>query len=140
MSPMMRSSSLLLRPLFRPVASLSFSSSSNLSGIPMGPPDAIIGLNDAFKADTNSKKVNVGVGAYRDDDGKPWVLPSVKEAEKRYMVRRQRETTCQCTSSLVWNPSHILAMLKDLRAASFAPLLCSNETCYLPLSLRPPPL
>lgn len=27
--------------------------------------------------------MNLGVGAYRDDDGKPWVLPSVKEALAR---------------------------------------------------------
>ena len=43
----------------------------------MGPPDAILGVTEAFKKDTNSKKINLGVGAYRDDDGKPYVLPSV---------------------------------------------------------------
>src|SRR5690606_26164358 len=31
------------------------------------------------------KKINVGVGAYRDDQGKPFVLPSVLEAEKRVL-------------------------------------------------------
>ena len=29
--------------------------------------------------DTDSKKVNLSIGAYRDNDGKPWILPSVKE-------------------------------------------------------------
>jgi aspartate aminotransferase len=48
----------------------------------MGPPDAIIGVNEAFKKDTNPKKMNLGVGAYRDDKGKPFVLPSVRKAEK----------------------------------------------------------
>lgn len=43
----------------------------------MGPPDAILGVTEAYKRDTNPKKVNLGVGAYRDDDGKPYVLPSV---------------------------------------------------------------
>ncbi|GMI45081.1 hypothetical protein TrCOL_g6549 [Triparma columacea] len=47
----------------------------------MGPPDPIIGLNDAFKNDTNPNKVNVGVGAYRDDLGSPYVLPVVRKAE-----------------------------------------------------------
>jgi len=51
----------------------------------MGPPDPILGLNDAFNKDTDPKKVNLGVGAYRDDNGKPWVLPSVVEAEKRLL-------------------------------------------------------
>lgn len=33
----------------------------------MGPPDAILGVTEAFKADKNPKKINLGVGAYRDD-------------------------------------------------------------------------
>lgn len=47
----------------------------------MGPPDAILGVTEAFKKDTNPKKINLGVGAYRDDNGKPFVLPSVHKAE-----------------------------------------------------------
>lgn len=38
-------------------------------------------MTAAFKADTFDKKVNLGVGAYRDDNDKPWVLPVVKKAE-----------------------------------------------------------
>lgn len=45
----------------------------------MGPPDVILGVTEAFKRDTNPNKVNVGVGAYRDDNGKPYVLQSVKK-------------------------------------------------------------
>jgi len=45
----------------------------------MGPPDAILGVTEAFKKDTNPKKINLGAGAYRDDNGKPYVLPSVKK-------------------------------------------------------------
>jgi len=44
----------------------------------MGPPDAILGVTEAFKKDSNKNKINLGVGAYRDDNGKPYVLPSVK--------------------------------------------------------------
>eukprot|EP00802_Teleaulax_amphioxeia_P011965 Tamp_12003.p1 GENE.Tamp_12003~~Tamp_12003.p1 ORF type:complete len:409 (-),score=117.63 Tamp_12003:322-1548(-) len=51
--------------------------------VPMGPADPILGLNDAFNKDTFDKKMNLGVGAYRDDNGKPWVLPSIKAAEKK---------------------------------------------------------
>jgi len=50
--------------------------------VPMGPADPILGLNEQFQKDTFDKKVNLGVGAYRDDNGKPWVLPSVIAAEK----------------------------------------------------------
>jgi hypothetical protein len=51
----------------------------------MAPPDPIIGLNEAYQKDTNPNKVIVGVGAYRDDHGKPYVLPSVHIAEQRMM-------------------------------------------------------
>lgn len=47
------------------------------------PPDAILGLTDAFKKDSNPKKINLGVGVYKDAQGRTPVLPSVKEAERR---------------------------------------------------------
>lgn len=48
----------------------------------MGPPDAILGITEAYKKDSNPKKVNLGVGAYRDDKGKPYVLPSVRKVTR----------------------------------------------------------
>jgi len=48
----------------------------------MGPPDPILGLTVAFNNDNHPKKINLGVGAYRDDNGKPYVLNCVREAEK----------------------------------------------------------
>ncbi|XP_034666623.1 aspartate aminotransferase, mitochondrial isoform X1 [Drosophila subobscura] len=61
--------------------------SSWFTEVKMGPPDAILGVTEAFKRDQNPKKMNVGVGAYRDDNTKPFVLPSVREAEKRVVNR-----------------------------------------------------
>lgn len=57
-------------------------SSAWFGNVEMGPPDAILGVTEAFKRDTNPKKINLGVGAYRDDQGKPFVLPSVRTAEQ----------------------------------------------------------
>ena len=34
-----------------------------------------------FKNDKDPKKVNLGVGAYRDNNGKPFVFPIVKKVE-----------------------------------------------------------
>uniref|UniRef100_A0A8C5QAB8 Aspartate aminotransferase n=1 Tax=Leptobrachium leishanense TaxID=445787 RepID=A0A8C5QAB8_9ANUR len=51
------------------------------SHVEMGPPDPILGVTEAFKRDSNPKKMNLGVGAYRDDNGKPYVLSSVRKAE-----------------------------------------------------------
>ena len=50
------------------------------------PPDPILGLTEAFKADPNPNKINLGVGVYKDADGKTLVLDSVKEAEKRLLA------------------------------------------------------
>ncbi|KAI0831485.1 aspartate aminotransferase [Trametes gibbosa] len=47
---------------------------------PLAPPDSIFKLTAAYKTDTHPNKINLGVGAYRDDDSKPWVLPVVKKA------------------------------------------------------------
>ncbi|CAF0924024.1 unnamed protein product [Brachionus calyciflorus] len=51
------------------------------ANVKMAPPDPILGVTDAFKRDTNKNKINLGVGAYRDDNGKPYVLECVKKAE-----------------------------------------------------------
>lgn len=56
---------------------MAFSRRSWFSDVPMGPPDAILGITEAFKRDTNQNKINLGAGTYRDDNGKPYVLPSV---------------------------------------------------------------
>ncbi|EPQ29123.1 uncharacterized protein PFL1_03411 [Pseudozyma flocculosa PF-1] len=47
-----------------------------------GPPDPILGVTEAFKRDQDPRKINLGVGAYRDENGKPYVLPSVRKAEE----------------------------------------------------------
>ena len=64
---------------------------SYLSKVPMGPPDAILGIAEAFKASTVPGKVNVAVGAYRDDQGSPWVLPAVRAAEAKLIERGENK-------------------------------------------------
>ncbi|KAL3955720.1 hypothetical protein ACCO45_011283 [Purpureocillium lilacinum] len=49
--------------------------------VPQAPEDALFGLARAYKADTSPQKVDLGIGAYRDNNGKPWVLPVVKKAD-----------------------------------------------------------
>ncbi|KAL2753415.1 hypothetical protein ACRALDRAFT_2111040 [Sodiomyces alcalophilus JCM 7366] len=52
---------------------------STFANVPQGPP---VSITEAFKADKFEQKINLGVGAYRDDKGKPYVLPSVRAAEQ----------------------------------------------------------
>ncbi|MQM06279.1 hypothetical protein Taro_039100 [Colocasia esculenta] len=54
---------------------------SRFEGVTMAPPDPILGVTEAFKADTNELKLNLGVGAYRTEELQPYVLRVVKKAE-----------------------------------------------------------
>ncbi|WPK25645.1 hypothetical protein PUMCH_002969 [Australozyma saopauloensis] len=47
------------------------------------PPDPLFGLKARYTADPRSDKVDLGIGAYRDNNGKPWILPAVRGAEKK---------------------------------------------------------
>lgn len=53
--------------------------------ISVAPPDAILGLTEAFKADERETKMNLSVGVYQDASGTTPVLRCVKEAEKRLL-------------------------------------------------------
>ena len=56
--------------------------SSIFSAVEMAPRDPILGLNETFGADTRPTKVNLGVGAYFDENGKIPLLDAVKRAEQ----------------------------------------------------------
>ena len=56
-------------------------SPSPLAAVEMAPKDPILGVTEAYVADQNPKKVNLGVGVYTDDNGKVPVLECVKRAE-----------------------------------------------------------
>jgi len=51
--------------------------------VPLAPRDPILGLTEAFQADTRSTKVNLGVGVYTDESGKLPLLGAVREAERQ---------------------------------------------------------
>jgi aspartate/tyrosine/aromatic aminotransferase len=48
----------------------------------MAPPDPILGTTLAWKADKDPKKINLGVGAYRDDNELPQVFQAVRRVEQ----------------------------------------------------------
>jgi aspartate aminotransferase len=81
----------------------SFHESETWQDVPLAPPDryvqptthshpslkvtdSIFKLTAAYKADTFPQKVNLGVGAYRDNDNKPWVLPVIKKVCPLYFL------------------------------------------------------
>ena len=61
-------------------------------GVHAAPVDSIFGLTEAFKNDSNPRKVNLGVGVYQDDDGNTPILKCVKKAERMLLEN-------ECTKS-----------------------------------------
>ncbi|KAK9423305.1 putative Aspartate aminotransferase [Seiridium unicorne] len=109
MLPALRIASRRVPVVRRSAAFYAARAASTWANVPQGPPDAILGMlsamnplllkpsncaesdhrnciTEAFKADSFDKKINLGVGAYRDDKGKPYVLPSVRAAEDKVVA------------------------------------------------------
>jgi aspartate aminotransferase, mitochondrial len=83
------------------------------ANVSMAPPDPILGVTDAFRKDTNPKKVNLGVGAYRDDNGKPYVLECVKKAEAILATENHDKEYTQITGVPEFAEASIRLLLGD---------------------------
>ncbi len=79
------------------------------------PPDPILGLSEAFRADPRPAKVNLAVGVYVDQTGTTPVMPSVLEAERRLLARAGskgylpidgRPAYREAVRDLVFEPDH----------------------------------
>jgi len=57
----------------------------------LAPVDPILGTSLAYKADKSKDKMNLGVGAYRDDNEKPYVFKTVKKAEEMILGKFDKE-------------------------------------------------
>ncbi|HOA88773.1 amino acid aminotransferase [Propioniciclava tarda] len=56
---------------------------SLFTDVTAAPADPILGLTEKFNADTDPRKVNLGVGVYQDETGKLPLLAAVRAAEER---------------------------------------------------------
>jgi aspartate aminotransferase len=56
------------------------------------PPDPILGVMAAFRADSDTHKVDLGVGVFRDDAGETPVMRAVREAEQELIARQTTKT------------------------------------------------
>lgn len=94
--------------------------------IQAAPPDAILGLTEAFRNDPNPGKVNLTVGVYKDEAGQTPVLNSVKAAEARLLSAGSSKgylpigglgEFCDLTQKLYFGDSH--EVISSKRAATF---------------------
>jgi len=77
-----------IRRVGRVCAHIAPAEASFTDAIEAAPADAILGINQAFKRDTDPRKVNVCVGAYRDDNGKPYILKCVRAAQEKIAANK----------------------------------------------------
>lgn len=89
------------------------------------PPDPILGLTEAFKKDPNPNKINLGVGVYKDAQGRTPVLASVKRAEERLLAAEQTKNYLpiegdpafgDATQALLFGKDH--GVVRDRRAVT----------------------
>jgi len=89
---------------------------SVFQNVEMAPPIEVFQLSKLYNECTKENKVNLGVGAYRTDEAKPWVLPVVSEAEK------------QMADDKTLNHEYLpVAGMPDFRVAATKLLLGSNH-------------
>jgi aromatic-amino-acid transaminase len=60
---------------------------SLLATVELAQRDPILGITEAFNADANPRKVNLGVGIYYDENGKVPLLDCVKRAEREFVEK-----------------------------------------------------
>ena len=82
--------------------------------VPMAPPDPILGINIAYANDSDARKVNLGVGAYRDDNLKPVVFSIVRKVEEQIVADKSLN---KVNFLLSRNISPLMALLPSTREA-----------------------
>ena len=74
----------------------------NADVVPQAPEDPLFGLMAAYRKDESPNKVDLGIGAYRDDNAKPWILPVVQKVSRPELMKRATGclqwmlTSCDC--------------------------------------------
>jgi aspartate/tyrosine/aromatic aminotransferase len=81
------------------------------------PPDPILGLMAAFRADSDSRKVDLGVGVYRDDAGQTPVMRAVRQAEQELLARQTTKTYVSAVGNAGFNTAMERLVLGEGHAA-----------------------
>lgn len=81
------------------------------------PPDAILGLMAAYRADTDPRKVDLGVGVYRDDRGDTPILAAVKRAEAAVLAGQSTKSYVASTGNAAFNGALERLVLGDSHPA-----------------------
>ncbi len=83
------------------------------------PPDAIMALMEMCRSDPNPNKIDLGVGVYKDEQGRTTILDSVKQAEQLWLNEEQTKTYIGTVGNKVFS-NHMMDLIlgKDHKALS----------------------
>jgi len=101
--------------------------------VPLAAADPILGLNELFQKDTAKEKVNLTIGAYRTDEGKPWVLPSVQKAQELILKKQESGDANMEYLGIAGNPAFLKESIKlaygdHASSGHFAAMQCLSGT------------
>ena len=88
------------------------------------PPDAILGLTEAFRKDPRTDKLNLSVGVFKDDQGRTPVLKCVKEAERRLLDGESTKTYLS-----IEGPAEYGRAVRELMFGADHEIVKSNRAC-----------
>ena len=103
---------------------------------PLNPPDAIFGLIEKFKKDSNPNKINLSVGVYQDESGKTPVMNAVYEAEKKLLASRGTKSYLPIDGSLSYRDAIGRLILGDELFDGGSVHSCTAQTPGGTVSLR----
>ena len=91
------------------------------------PPDPILGLSIAFKADANPNKIDLGMGVYRDAYGNTPVMSAVKKAEQMILKSQSTKAYVGPVGAVDFNDTIARIVLGDaLQPTRKTPHDCAN--------------
>ena len=82
------------------------------------PPDPILGLSAAFKADSNPEKVDLGIGVYKDEHGNTPIMKAVKLAEESLLRSQATKSYVGPTGAPDYNETIARMVLGDTLLSS----------------------
>jgi hypothetical protein len=118
-SPLQTTSQFRLSQLASHVAPMATSTSFSADVVPQAPEDPLFGLMAAFRRDTDPNKVDLGIGAYRDNNAKPWVLPVVKRVREQSKLLQAVPAKCSANSSCRCRPTRFSATTLTSTTSTF---------------------
>ena len=77
------------------------------------PPDPILGLMVSFREDRDPRKIDLGVGVYRDETGETPIMQCVREAEQRVLASETTKTYVAAAGNAGFNDAMARLVLGD---------------------------